>query len=91
MDTAKIKEILNISIPGLASTQYTWNASQINSTSYRININALVSLNELTLSLTFINPSLVIDSQGSTLSTTTYVAPLPTYDYIAPSVKSSTE
>ena len=45
MDTTKIKEIINISIAGLATTQYSWTATQINSTSYRININASVSLN----------------------------------------------
>lgn len=86
MDLAQISTIINITIPGLASTSYTWGASQIDSTSYRITINAQVSLNELSLTLTFINPSLVIDSAGSTLSTTTITSPLPTYDYIDPSV-----
>jgi hypothetical protein len=50
-----------------------------------------VSLNELSLSLTFINPALVIDSAGSTLSTTTIDAPLPTFDYIPPAAKASSE
>lgn len=45
MDTSKIKEIINITIAGLASSQYTWDSSKINDTSYRINIQASVSLN----------------------------------------------
>lgn len=90
MDTSKIKQIINISIAGLASSQYTWDSTKINSTSYRININAFVSLNELTLSLTFINPALVIDSAGSTLSTTSIDTSLPTFDYIPPEAKAST-
>jgi len=45
MDTTQIQSIINISIAGLASSQYSWSATQINSTSYRININAFVSLN----------------------------------------------
>lgn len=91
MDTTKIKQIVNISIAGLSPTQYSWNASKISDTSYRINIQATVSLNELSLSLTFINPALVIDSAGSTLSTTTIDAPLPTYDYISPEAKASSQ
>ena len=91
MDTTQIQNIINISIAGLAASQYTWSASQINSTSYRININAFVSLNELSLTLTFINPSLVVDSAGSTLSTTTTSSPLPTYDYISPEVAAATQ
>lgn len=38
MDTTQIKSIINISIAGLAASQYSWSATQINSTSYRINI-----------------------------------------------------
>jgi hypothetical protein len=91
MDTSKIKDIIKLSIAGLASTQYSWTATQINSTSYRLNIAATVSLNELVLSLTFINPALVVDSAGATLSTTTIDAPLPTYDYIAPNVVQQTK
>lgn len=45
MDTSKIKQIINISIAGVPSSQYTWTTSKINSTSYRININLAVSLN----------------------------------------------
>ncbi len=44
----------------------------------------------MSLSLTFIDPSLVIDSAGATLSATTITAPLPTFDYIPPSVQAST-
>lgn len=91
MNTADIKKILNISISGISPSQYTWSASQINSTSYRINIQTTVSLNELSLSLTFTNPALVIDSQGGVLTTTTTNAPLPTFDYISPEVKAATK
>lgn len=45
MNTAQIQKIVNISINGLSPSQYTWTASQINSTSYRINIQTSVSLN----------------------------------------------
>lgn len=45
MNTTKIKEIISLNIPGLATTQYTWDATQINSTSYRLNIYSTVSLN----------------------------------------------
>jgi hypothetical protein len=45
MDTAKIKQIINITIPGVSPTQYTWTAKQINSTSYRIDFKLSVSLN----------------------------------------------
>ena len=45
----------------------------------------------MSLSLTFIDPSLVIDSGGATLSATTISAPLPTFDYIPPSVQNSTK
>lgn len=45
MDMSKIRQIVNISIPGLPSNSYTWTASQINSTSYRIDITTTVSLN----------------------------------------------
>ncbi len=44
----------------------------------------------MTLSLIFLNPNLVIDSQGTIITDTTITAPLPTYDYISPEVKSST-
>lgn len=33
---------------------------------------------------------MVVDSLGTVLTTTTTTSPLPTYDYIAPSVASST-
>lgn len=91
IDTSKIKEIVNISIAGLTSSQYSWNATKINDTSYRINIQATVSLNELSLSLTFINPALVIDSAGATLETTTIDSLLPTFDYIDPEAKAASE
>lgn len=45
MDTAKIKEIVNITLNGVPSSSYTWDATRINATSYRININILASLN----------------------------------------------
>jgi hypothetical protein len=91
LDTTKIHQIVNISIQGLSPSQYSWTATQKTSTTYRINIQASVSLNELSLSLTFINPALVIDSQGGSLTTTTTSAPLPTYDYISPEVKAATQ
>jgi hypothetical protein len=90
MNTAQIHQIVNISISGLSPSQFSWSASQINSTSYKISIQTSVSLNELSLSLTFTNPALVIDSQGGVLTTTTTNAPLPTYDYISPAVQAST-
>lgn len=45
MDMSKISQIIKITIPGLSVNQYGWSASQINSTSYKINIQATVSLN----------------------------------------------
>ena len=45
MDLSQIQNIISINIAGLASSQYSWTATQINSTSYRINIIATVSLN----------------------------------------------
>lgn len=90
MDTSKIAQILNITLNGVPSSQYDWTASRVNTTSYLITINPRVSLNEMTLSLTFINPSLVIDSLGTIISGTTIVSPLPSYDYISPEVKQST-
>jgi hypothetical protein len=68
MDVSRIKQIVNISIPGLSVAQYSWTAIQINSTSYKIPISASVSLNELSLTLTFTNPALVIDSQGGSIT-----------------------
>ena len=59
---------------------------KLNGTHYRININATVSLNEMTLSLTFLKPDLVIDSEGTVLETTTAEAPLPSFDYIPETV-----
>ena len=44
MDTAKIKSIINITLP-IPSSQYTWSASRVNATTYRINIKTTVSLN----------------------------------------------
>lgn len=62
MDTSKIKEIVNISLNGVPSSSYNWDATRINTTSYRININLLSSLNEMTLTINFLKPDLVIDS-----------------------------
>jgi hypothetical protein len=45
----------------------------------------------MSLSVTFLRPDMVIDSGGTTLSQTTSQAPLPTYDYISPTVMSSTK
>ena len=91
MDVSRLPDIISLSINGLASTQYSWTGSKLNTTSYRLDITTTVSLNELQLSLTFTNPSLVIDSEGGTLTTTETTTNLPTYDYISPEVKSSTE
>jgi hypothetical protein len=44
----------------------------------------------MTLSLVFLNPNLVIDSQGTIITDTTITTPLPTYDYISPEVQQST-
>ena len=49
MDTTRIKEIVNITLNGLRPDQYTWGASRINDTSYRIDIQTTVSLNEKAL------------------------------------------
>lgn len=45
MDLTQIKKIVNITLNGVPSTSYTWNVTQLNSTTYRINIFTLVSLN----------------------------------------------
>ena len=45
MDTANIQEILNITLNGISSSQYTWDSTRLNTTTYRININTTVSLN----------------------------------------------
>jgi hypothetical protein len=44
----------------------------------------------MSLSLVFLNPSLVIDSKGTVISTTSIISPLPSYDYISPDVEQST-
>ena len=84
MDTTKIKQIINLKLNGVPSSAYTWDSVRINSTSYRLNIYTTMSLNEMSLSLNFINPSLVIDSEGTIIEDTSIDAPLPTYDYISP-------
>lgn len=38
MDTSRIKEIVNITLNGVPSSKYSWDATRINDTSYRINI-----------------------------------------------------
>jgi len=45
----------------------------------------------MSLQLTFLQPDLVIDSLGTVLDTTIYVAPLPSYDYISPATIASTK
>lgn len=45
MDTTKIKTIVNITLNGVPPSQYTWDASRINDTTYKINIQTSVSLN----------------------------------------------
>jgi len=45
MDLAKIKQIVNITIPGLPPSAYSWTATKINATSYKILIQTTVSLN----------------------------------------------
>ena len=45
----------------------------------------------MSLSLNFINPSLVVDSLGTIMTATSLDAPLPSYDYISPEVLESTE
>ena len=44
----------------------------------------------MSLSLVFLNPNLVIDSQGTIISETSIVSPLPSYDYISPEVEQAT-
>ena len=83
MDTSQIKQIVSLNISGLSPSQYTWNATQINSTSYRLNIFTSVSLNELSLSLNFLNPGMVLDSLGTIMEETVITAPLPSYDLIS--------
>ena len=61
MDLARIREIVNITLP-IPESQYSWTMTKLNGTDYRININSSVSLNEMTLKLTFLKPDLVIDS-----------------------------
>lgn len=62
---------MNITLNGVSSDQYTWNASRVNKTTYRINIYTTVSLNEMSLSLVFLKPDLVIDSEGTVIEDTT--------------------
>lgn len=45
MDTSRIKEIINITLNGVPSSQYTWTTTRMNTTSYKISIDARVSLN----------------------------------------------
>ena len=45
MEIAKIKQIVNITLNGVPSSKYTWDAKQINDTTYKINIQTTVSLN----------------------------------------------
>jgi hypothetical protein len=67
MDLTQIKSIVKINLKGVPSTSYTWNVTKINSTSYRVNIYTTVSLNEMSMELTFLKPDLVIDSKGTVL------------------------
>ena len=41
----------------------------------------------MSLSLVFLKPDLVIDSEGTVIEDTTIEVPLPSYDYIDPEVK----
>ena len=45
MDVSRLDEIISLNINGLASTQYSWTGSKINTTSYRLDITTTVSLN----------------------------------------------
>jgi hypothetical protein len=83
MDTAKIKEIVNITLNGVPSSSYSWDATRINSNSYRVNINLLASLNEMSLTINFLKPDMVIDSEGTVLEQTTHDSPLPSVDFIS--------
>lgn len=78
---------MNITINGVPSSSYTWDAVRINATSYKININLLASLNELSFTINFLKPDMVIDSEGTVLDQTTSEAPLPVVDYISDEVR----
>jgi hypothetical protein len=45
MDLAKIKQIINLTIPGVSASQFSWTAIKINDTSYKLPITLTVSLN----------------------------------------------
>ena len=45
MDTAQIASIISLKLNGVPSSSYTWSATRVNTTSYRINIQTTVSLN----------------------------------------------
>lgn len=45
----------------------------------------------MSLSLDFLKPDLVIDSEGTVMEETSVDAPLPTYDYISEEVQQTTE
>jgi hypothetical protein len=44
----------------------------------------------MSLELTFLKPDFVIDSKGTVLETTTINTPMPSYDYIPETTKTST-
>lgn len=91
MEIDKIKEIININLNGVPPSSYSWNASKINGSSYRINIYTSISLNEMSLSLTFLDPGLVIDSLGTIIEETTTEAALPSYDYLSEDMHKESE
>jgi len=47
----------------------------------------LASLNELSFTINFLKPDMVIDSEGTVLDQTTSEAPLPVVDYISDDVR----
>jgi hypothetical protein len=46
VNVSQIKNIINITLTGIPSNSYSWDAVRLNSTSFRININTTVSIGE---------------------------------------------
>lgn len=45
MDLSKIKQIINLTIPGVSVSQFSWTAVKLNATTYKLPITLSVSLN----------------------------------------------
>ena len=116
LNISQIKSIINITLKGIPSDSYSWDAIRLNTTHFRININTTVSIaeeklvvdpnqpdqqyedqtpsnsiDEITIVLDILQPNAITDSAGNVVQTSTVETPMPTYDYIPPSVLESSE